>query len=166
MEYFCRMLFAGKEKELYTVFSNLPRLAAVTARKFFDRSWALKGFLDKSLKKWKPVRDRKTNMVKQRPLVESGNLRRSIRSRVEGNTAIISTDVSYAEVHNEGGQIKGTVQVSAHKRKTQSGVTDVKAHTRQVDHEMPQRQFMGPSKKLDDEIEEMIFEELDKIFLS
>lgn len=131
---------------MQTVFDRFPTLAANHARNFFDRSWSQKGFTDASLDLWKPVRmiDGKQ---KERPLVASGRLRRSLRS----SPGLVYTDVEYAAIHNDGGRIDTTQSVRAHTRKGRS----VKAHTRKVSFTMPKRQFMGPSKTLEMELEEM-----------
>ncbi len=157
-------MFADKIPQLETYFDNLPRKVADRALKFFDNSWTNKGFTDGSLKKWKPVIDPKTGKEKERPLVKSVHLRGSLRDQVKGNEITISTDVPYAEIHNAGGQVKGKFAVNEHYRKKPSGgKSKVKAHTRNVNHTMPQRQFMGPSETFDQQMQEMIIEDLDKI---
>jgi phage gpG-like protein len=77
--------------------------------------------------------------------VSSGRLRRSLRKQVRGNIIFISTDVPYAEIHNEGGTIQATANVPQHSRKTKKGKSQVKAHTRRINIKMPRRQFMGES---------------------
>lgn len=41
-----------------------------------------------------------------KPLVDRGTLRRSIRATVEGNQAVIGTNLKYARIHQFGGTIK------------------------------------------------------------
>lgn len=71
-------------------------------------------------------------------LTDSGNLGKSIDWNADYNAkaVVMSSDVAYAQVHNEGGGPKN----------------------------MPQRQFMGPSKALEKKIIEKIDREIDKIF--
>jgi phage gpG-like protein len=101
--------------------------------------------------KWKP---RKNIDQGRAILVQSGDLRRSIKGTNQGNNIIISSDKPYAEIHNQGGTINTTVSVKAFSRKTKSGKTaNVKAHTRNVNTQIPKRQFMGiPGEKPDDSI--------------
>ncbi|MCC3159503.1 phage virion morphogenesis protein [Hymenobacter sp. 15J16-1T3B] len=104
-------------------------------------------------------------------LVKSGRLRRSIRvTSTTDTSATIGTDVPYAQLHNQGGTISGSVNVRAHRRRrfesdevsapgssrakhvrVHIGDSNVKAHTRTVNTTIPQRQFMGFSKALSDD---------------
>ena len=116
---------------------ELQAKAGAKAVEHFDDGFGNKGFTDKVLSPWKPVRDRKSKKNKERPLVETGRLRKSIGHRSEGTDVVIFSDVEYAVFHNEGGTIPGRP---------------------------PQRQFIGPSKALENKIEDMIFEDIDKMF--
>ncbi len=116
-------------------------------------------------------------------LVRSGRLRRSFELDVRGLTLIIHTDTPYAQIHNEGGTITGSVNVAAFKRnrsetdevsapgarkakytKSVIGSHLVKAHTRTVNTTIPQRQFMGEHPDLDKRLGTLIEAELDSIF--
>lgn len=116
-------------------------------------------------------------------LVRSGRLRRSFELDVRGLTLIIHTDTPYAQIHNEGGTITGSVNVAAFKRnrsetdevsapgarkakytKSVIGRHLVKAHTRTVNTTIPQRQFMGEHPDLDKRLGTLIEAELDTIF--
>ncbi len=44
-------------------------------------------------------------------LVDSGSLRRSIRSKVTDNSVVFYTDLPYAGIHNEGGEIVVTARM-------------------------------------------------------
>ena len=136
----------------------MVREMAVEARNFFDESWTKKGFTDKGLTPWKPVHDKDGN-VKERPLVQSGALRRSIRTEINGLSAIIYTEIPYAQIHNEGGPVRWIGSVRAHMRKGKP----VRTHNRTVDHVMPQRQFMGHSAVLDQIHTGIITSHLNKI---
>ncbi|HRO08585.1 MAG TPA: phage virion morphogenesis protein [Saprospiraceae bacterium] len=150
------------EEHMKAIEAMLPDLVAeltVEARNYFDRSWSDKGFTDEVLEKWKPVYD-KSGKEKDRPLVQSGALRRSLRTEVTGSVGVVYTEVAYAQIHNEGGAQRYTAAVREHQRKGKT----VKAHTRRVERMMPKRQFMGPSKRLDEIMTGIIEERLKAIF--
>lgn len=107
-------------------------------------------------------------------LVQSGALLNSIRPVLVSPERIViaagNEKVDYARVHNEG--FEGKVTVSAHKRvvkaaKKKIGVKgedeqgsdedmtqNVKEHTRMM--RIPQRQFMGEAKELDEKLHKAI----------
>jgi phage gpG-like protein len=157
-------------KNLEQFFRQLPKHVAKAYENFVKDNFEREAFLDNGLHKWgaraKKDRDRKgREKKKQRKLlVKSGNLRRSIRYRVSGNTITFFSDMPYAQVHNEGGKVQYTAKVKAHTRKTKkSGKVQVKAHTRQANYVMPKRQFMGYSKEFEEEIVEWIGEKIEKL---
>ena len=127
-------IIADRIKEY--LYGEMPAKAGAMAVEHFDLSFENKGFTDKTLSSWKPVRDRKSKKDKERPLVESGRMRRSIGHRTEGSDVVIFSDVEYAGFHNDGGSVPGRP---------------------------PQRQFIGSSEVLEQKIEDMIFEDVDKI---
>ena len=124
---------------------RFPSVAAVHARNFFDTSFTNKGFTDNAIELWKPVM--KKGSPKERPLVQSGRLRRSLAT----SPGLVYTDVEYAAIHNEGGGVSATQTVREHTRKGRK----VRSHLRKVHFTMPKRQFMGPSAKLDKELEQI-----------
>lgn len=129
-------IFDKHKNELQQFFIELPHKAAAIALRFFDDSWTNKGFTNNGLKLWKPVINRKTGTEKSRPLVNTGNLRQGMDYEIEGNDAVIFNDETYAIHHNEGGTKEGRP---------------------------PQRQFMGDSAELEQEIETMIINQLNSI---
>lgn len=145
------MIFEEHLKAIEAALPQLTRELTIEARNFFDQSWDDKGFTDATLIEWKPVKDKNGN-TKERPLVKSGALRRSLRTEVNGTTGVVYTEIPYAQIHNEGGKITTTANVRAHTRKGKN----VKAHTRTLNHEMPKRQFMGNSEVLEDKMREII----------
>jgi phage gpG-like protein len=44
-------------------------------------------------------------------LVDTGKLRRSVKSRVSGSSIVFESDLEYASIHNEGGEIKVTAKM-------------------------------------------------------
>ena len=113
-------------------------------------------------------------------LVRSGRLKRSVRKISQGNYYVyIGTDVPYAQIHNEGGEINKTVTVKAYsrrntararsertgrklKKRIETGQSNVKAHTRKMNIKMPKRQYLGESAILNRRIERHLSKELDR----
>ena len=94
----------------------------------FESSFRNQGFTDEGLERWKPRKraDRTRNKNVRAILTKTGALRRSLKKNYVGQYAIrISSNVLYANVHNEGlksGRGRGFI--------------------------MPKRQFVGYSGKL------------------
>lgn len=150
--------FKKETTEAVRFFHALPKLAGNTALNFFKDSWNREAFIDTRPQKWAARSNDEGS--RRRLLVASGRLRRSLRMQYTQTRITISTDVPYAQIHNEGGPVKATVKVRAHKRRGHA----VKAHTRQVDFTMPKRQFMGASQLLNRRIERLVTNALNQIF--
>jgi phage gpG-like protein len=122
------------------------KIVGIEAKKHFQEGFQTdhQGFTDDHLEKWKPLTPatvkRKTRKNGTTPpiLTDKGHLRDSIDWEGDYNdqVVIMSSDLPYAEVHNEGGGPKN----------------------------MPKRQFMGPSKQLEEKIVAKFEKQLDKIF--
>lgn len=156
-------IFEKHAKALQAAMPDIIVELTVEARNFFDESWTNQGFTDKSIEKWKKSKDKDGN-DKENTLVETGVLRRSLRTETTETEGTIFTEVPYAQIHNEGGEIKATAQISPFKRKRKGKTENVKAHTRKITTTMPQRQFMGESHELNQRSEDIILKKLDKIF--
>ena len=70
------------------------------SKNFFQvDNWEAQGFIDKSVKKWKPVKNKPTG---QKILVRTGRLRRSGTSKVTGRgRAVVEFTAPYASYVNE-----------------------------------------------------------------
>jgi len=116
---------------------------------------------------WPTRKDPERRKDRRALLVKTGALRRSIHyklQRRQGGTAIIvSSNVPYAEVHNEGQTLNLQVKVKQHDRRTKKGTVKVKAHQRQVTLTMPERRFIGPSKTFERDITNYIIQALNKL---
>lgn len=156
--------FSGKANSSSRLFRRLPALLGNTALNFFDDSWTRQGFVDQRRERWAPRKSNDKRKGNRKILVQSGRLRRSLRMRTRGSRVIISTDVPYAQVHNEGGRIRGKVRVRKHTRRSPRGRVNVRAHTRNVNINMPKRQFMGHSEVLDKRMVALVTRALDQIF--
>lgn len=120
---------------------DAPDIIAETATEYYEERFNEKEFDGQA---WEPAKkEKRTGSL----LVESTNLQKSFNNIVSENEVIIqagNSKVGYAKVHNEG--FKGPITIPAHTRNGKS----VAAHTRQMD--MPQRQFMGEARELNNEI--------------
>lgn len=174
-----------------------------TAKVFFVESFRKQGWDDKSVQKWKKRKkvERKGRGSKKSAaeletvrsvkagraiLVKTGDLRRSIIRNPANRSALtikISTDLDYAKIHNDGGNV--VQYVKPHRRFVDQGDTmgtgvfniksrkekqakvkvkqDVKGFSRKVN--MPKRQFMGDSYNLNEKVKAVIVKRLDKVFL-
>lgn len=97
-------------------------------------------------------------------MVDKGILRRSLRTETTPEEGKVITEVDYAQIHNEGSEIKSTAQISPLKRKIKGKTEDLKAHTRKIATTMPKRQYMGKSHELNQRSEDNIIKKLDFVF--
>jgi phage gpG-like protein len=147
---------AAAVRDIQDLIKKLPTWAGREAVNFYKDSWRRQGYINNKVEKWaarksegKWGKSPKKGKKKSRAiLVQSGDLRRSIRFQVSGNKIHVWTDVPYAQVHNEGLQVTGTQTVPSHTRRAhvRKGkavkATTVKTHTKKMDFKMPKRQFM------------------------
>jgi len=165
--------------------------AAVEGLNFFKANFDRQSFLDDRLKFWEPRKNDKTPGRKILIGKGSGRLKRSLRKETTGMDIKWVSDVPYAKIHNEGGTIQATQSVRAHVRrvesrsnnkkvkyievnakgesrikvvKTAQGIAMVKAHTRQVNTQIPQRQFIGYSAALMEIIKKIYHRKMNKLF--
>lgn len=133
---------------------TMPIKAGRIAKDLFQENFLKGGFVDGGLHEWQPskrlgtkndegevVGKAKGAKGEYKTLMSGrNNLFNSIEYRIDDSGVVIENRVPYAAVHNEGlhsGRGKGFT--------------------------MPQRQFIGDSKELDEAIEDMIENELTKI---
>lgn len=96
-------------------------------------------------------------------LVDAGHLRRSIRITTVTQDAVgVGSDIPYAKTHNEGLRIGQIQTVSSFQRKGKKGTHTVKSHTRKVNVNIPQRQFLGDSPYLVAKIKRIVSAEIMK----
>ena len=131
------------------VTGRLPATIGKMAEDHFRQSFRDEGFTDASLQKWPDVKRRThprkgaTRRERTAPiLTQSGELGDSIRwDQDYDKQVVIKSDIEYAQIHNEGG-------MAGRGRKVR----------------IPKRQFMGPSKKLEQKIQKEIIREVDLLF--
>ena len=71
----------------------------------FDQNFNRKAFFDQ------PWPANKMNNRRGSMMARTNNLRRSVQSRISGNTILWSSSAIYAELHNNGGKIKVTAKM-------------------------------------------------------
>lgn len=144
---FLKFLKANEKKLQHLRGKVWPRKAGVFAINIFNDNFRKGGFLlDKSRTKWAHTKrqDRKppTTASKYLPLQSKRqHLMSSNKSEVRNGEVTISNDTPYAAVHNEGGRAG-------------RGMRAV----------IPKRQFIGESETLDQKIEDMILNDIEKLF--
>ncbi|WP_042367895.1 phage virion morphogenesis protein [Bacteroides neonati] len=154
---------------------RIPAKAAKKAVEFSKERFIKKNWVDRQEKPWV-----KTKKKGGSTLIKSGRLKGSIHDLHIGiNYAIIGTDVPYARAHNDSGTFSGTETVRTHERsshkrkahKTRSGqrikATTVRAHVvrshkRKYKRTFIQRQFIGRSQYLVDQLTGMMTSEIEK----
>lgn len=125
-------------------------------------------------------------------LIDTGQLRRSISSRVTENSVIFYTDLPYAEIHNDGGEIKVTKRMKGyfwHKyyeatgsfgRKKDGTLRRTKKNARLTTEadfykwmalkkegstiKIPRRRFLGTSPEVEQAVREIIEENITEYF--
>jgi phage gpG-like protein len=132
------------------ILNEAANITAATAVDSFQKNFTKKGFDGNP---WEPAKvKKKTGSL----LVDSGDLLGSIEPKHIGPDKVVigagGYKAPYAKVHNEG--FEGSVSVPEHTRKSPWGTVNVKAHTRQAN--IPQRQFMGRSEEVAQEVRDAI----------
>lgn len=165
--------------------SEIPRAAAIEAKEHFRDNFRKGGFVNNGLQKWPDVkrrdptsswygfeykgdkrtyykfsRDRKTGKTYKSSTQKKLNysptatsrsvltskrnyLMNSVNATGNNGRIIVFSNAPHAQLHNEGGQFRVFGKATA---------------------TMPKRQFIGPSKELNDKVELLIINQIDKIF--
>lgn len=162
-----------KEKlaELQKMKSTLPVILGAKIRNFSMDAFRKQGWTDNGFERWKP---RKKKDEGRAILVKRGKLKRSIKVRRANWTRVVvgSYGVDYAQIHNEGGQISKGASSSVlafksfkrwkNKGKTMFAKNNSKASFAQKVNigahsiNMPKRQFLGRSQRLERELKGII----------
>lgn len=152
----------------------------ILAVNFSKERFEYKNWIDKKgIERWQP---RKRSNKRGSTLVVSGRLKRSLRKISTGDYYVfVGTDVPYAQIHNEGGEINKVVRVKGFQRKftlrtrptrrtrnpQQAGtrLVNVRSHNRKMNLKIPKRTFLGDSHFLQKKIERYITQQIDKELL-
>lgn len=143
------------------IMDDMPRLIGNAAVSMVNQNFRDAGWRDGGLKPWKKTKRQmgKGKGSQYLPLHSSReHLSRSTQYKKTGPGEVtISNPVPYASVHNDG--FEDNVNVKAHKRTISKGKNkgnkySVRAFSRRM--HIPQRQFMGESRELNEKIENII----------
>lgn len=108
----------------------------------FDKNFERQGFFSE---KWAR---RKSPLRPGGPiLIDTGNLRRSVRSKVDATSITFFSDLPYASIHNDGGEIKVTSKMKVGQK-----------------IKIPRRRFLGTSPEVEKSVREIIEEKLEMYF--
>jgi phage gpG-like protein len=92
--------------DMQAVVRNILRDLRVELTDEFDKNFERQGFFSEAWQRRRsPVRPGGTT------LVDTGALRRSIGSRIEGDSIVFTSTLPYAAIHNEGGEIAVTARM-------------------------------------------------------
>jgi len=175
------------EKELRLAVRRILRDIGVHLTDQFDQNFERQGFFSE---KWAR---RKSPLRPGGPtLIDTGSLRRSIRSRSDDTSITFHTDLPYAAIHNEGGEIKVTARMKRffwHKyyeasggfRRKKNGEFRNTQRNRRLTTEaefwramalmkegkaikIPKRQFLGMSPEVERDVTRIIEDNLSEYF--
>ena len=88
------------------IIKNILRDIQVEMTDEFDRNFEREAFFSEA---WK--RRRSPTRPGGHILVDTGRLRQSVRSEIRENSVVFMSDLPYAAIHNEGGEIKVTAKM-------------------------------------------------------
>lgn len=140
------------ERKFRKTMTRMPIIVGNEAVNFTLDNFMRQGFLGNTFQRWLSRKQgwKKDNRSRRNVLINTGRLRRSIRIvRTTTNMVVIGSDVPYARAHNEGSRLGVIQEVRSFTRKNGS---EVKAHTRKVNQNLPRRQFIGNSPYLNTRI--------------
>lgn len=159
---------AQAKREFLKVLDEMVPVMGNDALNHFKGSFTDQGFTNESTEKWKPRKRPDRKRPGRAILIDTGRLRRSLRYR-KGRKyeVVIKSNVPYAKIHNEGGEIdvssrkgSGTINTyvrgsggfvdgkfkSGRKKKVQ--LLGAAYETGPYTIKIPKRQFVGYSGKL------------------
>jgi len=152
--------FDGFDREFSQI---IPTVVAETATEYFQERFVTQEWDGIPWPSLSPGYASRKSRGRGRILTASGTLQRSIAPTiVTPNRVVISAGNArspYARVHNEGLRITGVRQVGAYTNSNFMGrgkPVKIPAHQRSVDFKMPQRQFIGTSKFLNQAIRDRL----------
>jgi len=184
--------FRRKGKRLDRALENdIPEMIAEEHRRGFRRSFREQRFYDYGSRKWeKPERTdtgtafpppTRSHLTRNTLIGKAGaggsGLQDSFKTKATKDKVIISNTKEYAGAHNEGAKIKIPVTKDMRKfawamyyKSKKRGAKNYESwkglaltKKRSITVTIPQRKFMGHSKKIDDNVEKEITQELNEI---
>ena len=141
------------------IYDKILKDGRVKLAEMFDRNFTEQGFFGK---KWVATKVSKINKAGKKGsiLIVTGQMRRSIRAYVRGNSIVFTSNLPYTALHNEGGTF--AVAVRAHSRTSKKGKPySVRSHTRIMS--MPQRQFIGEHARVQQALADIVTKNLQQM---
>ena len=181
---------AGKlRKQLQELYRQAPRACAQIAVNHIEMNFELGGFVDKTLRRWPKRRAMEAGGKRGLLIGRTHRLAHSLRVLSTSPTGFtVGTDVPYAAIHNSGGTIRVTPKMRGYfwamcKQATgaralrKDGTLRATTKNRALNEEaemwkrmalakvlkVPKRQFIGPSQKLDELINQYFIDRLNAI---
>jgi phage gpG-like protein len=99
---------ADIQQQVQQVFARILKDIRVELKDEFDQNFEREAFFsEKWTRRKSPVHGGRSGHL----LVDSGTLRGSIRSEIKGDSVFFSSDLPYAGIHNDGGEIVVTARM-------------------------------------------------------
>ena len=158
------MAMASADGELRKVVRRILSDIRVELGDEFDQNFERQGFFaEKWQRRKSPIRG------DDHILVASGDLRKSIRSRSDESSITFYSDLAYAGIHNEGGEIKVTARMKRffwHKYyETKDEFWKAMALMKVGKTiKIPRRQFLGMAPEVETEVRKIIEDNLTQYF--
>lgn len=158
------MAMASADGELRKVVRRILGDIRVELGDEFDQNFERQGFFaEKWQRRKSPIRG------DGHILVASGDLRKSIRSRSDDHSITFYSDLAYAGIHNEGGEIKVTARMKRffwHKYyETKDEFWKAMALMKEGKTiKIPRRQFLGMAPEVETEVRKIIEDNLTQYF--
>lgn len=158
------MAMASADGELRKVVRRILSDIRVELGDEFDQNFERQGFFaEKWQRRKSPIRG------DGHILVASGDLRKSIRSRSDDHSITFYSDLAYAGIHNEGGEIKVTARMKRffwHKYyETKDEFWKAMALMKVGKTiKIPRRQFLGMAPEVETEVRKFIEDNLTQYF--
>lgn len=174
---FQNLLTQKRQEILHALRRIIPVKVGRIAKDHFQEGFRQGGFQDNGTQAWQ----RKKRPDKYGPLMSSRqNLYGSIYYQPGDASVTVGTSAPYAEIHNEGGDIKVTAKMKrffwAKYRETNGESWKRNAKNEEAEFwktlalkkvgttiHIPQRKFIGESQELNQKIKQKIDDEIDKI---
>lgn len=176
---------SGIDRQVKRIFRSILKDIKVELGDEFDRNFEREAFFSEA---WQ--RRKSPTRPNGHILVDSGDLRRSIRSEIRESSIVFRSDLPYAEIHNEGGEIVVTDKMKryfwwkyytatgSYGRKKDGSLRNDKKN-RQLTSEadfwkamalmkkgstikIPQRKFLGTSPEVEAAVRQIIEENLNE----
>lgn len=161
------------QSEWRAFMSRAPHIVGQEAVNFFKESFEKQGFTDTGFTPWEP-RKTETPQTSGKKILSGVPLLSGSIHEVSANatTVTIGTDVPYAQIHNEGGDINVPVTEKSKKyfwamyARTKNPKYKAMAMTKKTafNVSMPKRQFMGHSETLTNNLLTFFKNKINSIF--